>query len=625
MTLSAQAPEHAMHQRWQVEPEQRLGAQHRHSPRPLAENAGLDDAGVHEARQQQRIGPHQDAGRHAGERAARGGAPPDQAAEERRRELRDRGEGQQPDGGELRVTGQAVVQVGEEQDDEDCSAPDVQQHPASVAAAGEQRLAPLQHQRHDDVVRHHDGERDRLDDHHRGRGRQPADERRDGQQVVAGRQRQREHEHVAVELPGREGQHAGERDRHHEQVDQHQVERKQPGRPPDLGLAVVLHHGDVKLARQQHDGEQRQHRHRDQRAEQRLAGQHRGGIRTFERAGEQRERAVEQPERHENADRHERDELDQRFGRDRQHQSVLVLGGVDVPGSEQHCEQRHRDRDVEGDVAEHRLHRAARRSDVNQDRGQRGRHRFELQRDVRDGADDGDQRDGRGHRLRLAVAGGDEVGDRGDVLRLGQAHDTHDERRAQADHQNGAEIDGQELEAGARREADRAEEGPRRAVDRQRQRIDQMAQAAFAAEVPRLVAIARDHEQQSEVAERTGDDDPALQHAPCPRDPEVVPPQLSRVSLSQTACKASPPRSRADRGQYRGSAPGFGHRRIPAMRIGRARHLTSCRPRGIDPDQPRAACVARLAHRAGTPTSGTDRCSLLLQSSATCGGPPRPC
>ena len=66
---------------------------------------------------------------------------------------------------------------------------------------------------------------------------------------------------------------------------------------------------------------------------------------------------------------------------------------------------------------------------VREDGLERGRHRFELQRDVGDRADDGDQRDGRRHRLALAVARGDEVGDRGDVLRLGEPHDAHDQRR----------------------------------------------------------------------------------------------------------------------------------------------------------------------------------------------------
>ena len=169
--VERQAPDHAVHQRRQVEPEQMLRPQRIDAPR-----AGGEEACVGEARQQQRIGPGQDADGHAGDGAARGGAAPDQAAEERRRKLRDGGEGQEADGGELRVAGQAVIQVGEQQDDEDRDPPHGEQQRADVLAAGDQRLAPLQHPRHDDVVRHHDGERDRLDDHHGGRGRQAADE-----------------------------------------------------------------------------------------------------------------------------------------------------------------------------------------------------------------------------------------------------------------------------------------------------------------------------------------------------------------------------------------------------------------------------------------------------------------
>ena len=37
----------------------------------------------------------------------------------------------------------------------------------------------------------------------------------------------------------------------------------------------------------------------------------------------------------EGADRNEGDQLDHRFDRDRQHEPVLVLGGIDVPGAEQ--------------------------------------------------------------------------------------------------------------------------------------------------------------------------------------------------------------------------------------------------------------------------------------------------
>ena len=200
-----------------------------------------------------------------------------------------------------------------------------------------------------------------------------------------------------------------------------------------------------------------------------------GRRRALHRLAEQRDRAVEHPERDEDADRQERHELDDRFGGDREHQAVLMLGGIDVARAEQHGEGRHRQRDEQRDVAEQGPAGVIAGRDMSKDRFERGRHRLELQRDVGNGADDRDQRDGRGDGLALAVARGDEVGDRGDVLRLGEPHDARISRRAeQPDHEHRADIDGEEVVAGARGEADRAEERPGRAVDRQRQRIDQM-------------------------------------------------------------------------------------------------------------------------------------------------------
>ena len=103
-----------------------------------------------------------------------------------------------------------------------------------------------------------------------------------------------------------------------------------------------------------------------------------------------------------------------------------------------------------------------------QDNFERGGHRLELQRDIGHRSDDRDQRDGSGDRLALAVARADEVGDRGDVLAFGELDHAAQQRRAQPDHQDRADIDREEIDAGAGGKADRAEEGPGRAVDRQR-------------------------------------------------------------------------------------------------------------------------------------------------------------
>ena len=511
--IERQAPDHAVHQRRDFQPEQMLRAQHRQAPRPVGEDALADHADVGESRQQQRIGPDQDAGAHAGDGAVGGGAPPEQPAEKRRRQLRDGREGENADGEKLGVAGAAVIHIGEQQDDEDRQPPHREQQQADIAASRDQRLAPVQHQRHDDVVRHHDRQRHQFHDHHGGGRRQAADESHDGQHAGAGLQRQRQHEHVAVDLAGAKRQQAGKRDRHHEQIDRQQIERKQPGGALDLAFIVVLDHRHVELPRQQDDRHERQQRGGEQRVERRLPREDAGGLRAVPRRLEQRAGAAEHPEGHEDADREEGEQLDDRFGGDRQHQTVLVFGGVDMAGAEQHREGRHRQRDEQRNIAEQRLRGAGAGRDMRQDRFQRSRHGFELQRDIGNGADDGDQRDGCRHRLALAVTRGDEVGDRGGVLRLGQPHDADEQRREQADHQRRADIDGEEFVAGARGRADRAEEGPRGAIDRQRQRIDQQPAAAVAAEPALAVPVARHQEQQADIRKCRRDDDPALQHA----------------------------------------------------------------------------------------------------------------
>jgi hypothetical protein len=189
-----------------------------------------------------------------------------------------------------------------------------------------------------------------------------------------------------------------------------------------------------------------------------------------------------------------------------------VLGGIDMARAEQHRECRHRHGDEQRDVAEHRLRHAGGHVEMRQDGAQRRGHRLELQRDIGDRADDGDHSDSRGDRLVLAVARCDEVGDRGDVLRLGEAHDVHDERGGEPDHQHRPDIDGEKIVAGARGKPDRAEECPGGAVDRERERVDHHPRAAGTVARARLVAVARDDEQQPDIAERDDDEDPALQH-----------------------------------------------------------------------------------------------------------------
>ncbi|MHC2701275.1 hypothetical protein ACVMHZ_004408 [Bradyrhizobium liaoningense] len=420
----------------------------------------------------------------------------------------DGGKGEQTDGRELGIAERAIVEIGHHHDGEDREPPRAQQEVAEIGTAGAPLRPTLQHQRHHEVVRDHDGERDAFDDHHRGRRRQAADEDDDAEQIGAAFHRQRQHVHVGVGGAEREGHEAGDRDRDHEQIDGDEVEREQPSRATDLGIGGILHHADVELARQQHDRAQRQQRHGQEVADRRRVVDRAHRLRRLHRALDQL-MWREHPEGDEDAGGEEGDQLDDGFGRDRQHQAVLVLCGIGLPRAEQHREGRHRQRHHQRHVADDR--------DVGeglvlaQDRFERGGNRLELERDIGHRADDRHQRDGRRHRLALAVAGPDEVGDRGDVVGFGELDHAAQHAGAEPDHQDRAEIDREEVGRGAGGEADRAEEGPGGAVDRQRQRIDQPG-GATAPGRRAAVAMARHQEQEADITERGGDHAPVVQH-----------------------------------------------------------------------------------------------------------------
>ncbi len=219
------------------------------------------------------------------------------------------------------------------------------------------------------------------------------------------------------------------------------------------------------------------------------------------------------------------------LGRHRQHQAVLVLGGVGLPCAEQHGEGRHRQRHHQCDVADDR--------DVGEglvfaeDGLQRGRHRLELQRDVGHRADDRDSGDGGRHRLVFAVAGADEVRDRGDVVGFRQLDHAAQDTGPEPDHQDRSDIDGEEVGRGTGGEADRAEERPGGAVDRQRQRIDPPGGTAAPGRRT-AVAMARHQEQKADIAEGGGDHAPVVQHGKrasrkAPTAPELIfPANLAR-------------------------------------------------------------------------------------------------
>ena len=207
---------------------------------------------------------------------------------------------------------------------------------------------------------------------------------------------------------------------------------------------------------------------------------------------------------HEGPDREKGDKLDDGLEGDGRHHALVALGAVEMPGTEDDGEggerQRHRQRAVpppgDGDGG----FRAGGQQMIA------GRDRLELQGDVGNDADHGDQGDERGQAGALAVAAGYEVGDRGDAVSAGDADHLAHQDPGQQHRQHRPEVDWQEPDPGRRCPPDAAEVGPGGAVDGQRQRVDPGVVDHRAAERRPPVAEGGDGKEQQQVAEGDPED-----------------------------------------------------------------------------------------------------------------------
>ncbi len=366
-----------------------------------------------EARQEKDVGPDEKAADHPRDRAAGIGLPPDETTEERRRHLRDGGEGEQSERGKPGADiGGAIIAVAEEEDDEDRRSADIEERTGHVLlerAAGAEPAA--QEYRHDDVVRNHDRERDRSDDDHGGRCGEAADEgeKRDERHVAGKRQRQK----IEIRIAGAgEGQDAGDRDRQDEGVDCDQIEREEDARRAQFVIGAVFHDRHVELPGKHDDAEGGKRDHQNPARDRRLVferGEHRG---TLLRFCPQICRPAEQEEDDIDAHREHRHELDDRFHRDREDQAVLVFRRIRVARTEDDRETGEKERDQKRQVDEVLARAYAVVAGVDH-RGDRTRHRLELQCDIGNGPDERDQRDDCRNGRVLAVARSHEIGDGG--------------------------------------------------------------------------------------------------------------------------------------------------------------------------------------------------------------------
>ena len=471
-----------------------------------SEPARLGDRGQH-----QRVDPHRKPGQQPGQRAGRGAALPVQPAEQGGRELGHSGKADQPDADQrVSLAGQMEVRIAQQHQAQNGGATHAEQHTGQVMPGARTELARAQQQGHHKFIADHGGDRNGLHDHHAGGRRQAADKGKQGQRVLPRRQRQRQDKILGIHGCRTKVQQTAQRNRQHEQVDDQHVEREHPDRAPQVAFTHVLHHHDLKLARQEHD---RQHRQQDLgkplgpgKVGTLLQPQQVCQRRHRTRARKQVGQAVEQAIDHEHTDGQKRHQLDERLEGDGCHHALVPFGGVELARAKDHAEpgqdQGHIERAIAVPVPP-RCHAGAARRRQQRVTGGDG---LELQRDVGHDADHRDQRHETREQRALARAAGDEVGDRGDAVDAGDADHLADHDPAQDHGEGGTEIDRQKPDAAGCGAAHAAEVGPGRAVHRHRQGIDPGA-VDHRAPLPRApVADIGDREQQQQIGERSSDD-----------------------------------------------------------------------------------------------------------------------
>ena len=257
------------------QPEQPLGREQRDPERAALEEVRGHPAGLGHRRQHQRVGPEGEAAEQAAERAGPRSAAPVHAAEQRRRELGDGGEADEADRDQrVGFAGDPEVEVAEHQHRDDGGAADVEEQPRQVAALAGAEAAEPQQRRHDEVVADHGRDRDGLDDQHAGQRREAADVGEERQRRRALPERQRQDEGLGVGLPRTEDEQAADGDRQHEDVDEQEIGREQPGGAADVPLVDAFDDHDLELPRQQ---QHREHGEDGQREPLRVVERRRPG------------------------------------------------------------------------------------------------------------------------------------------------------------------------------------------------------------------------------------------------------------------------------------------------------------------------------------------------------------
>ena len=447
------------------------------APRPATQEVGRKPAGFGDRRQHQRIGPQQKAGEQASLRAVASSVAPVHAAQHGWGELGHCSKADQTNAYQrIGFASQMEIAVAQQQHKCDRAAPDPQQQAGQVTGRMVADAAGAQQQRHDQIITDHAGDCDRFHHDHAGGGGQTADESQQGEPDLPVGQRYRKNEGLRVRLAGTGQQHPTESDGEDEHIDQQQVGREHPCGAAQMALIDVFHHHDLELARQENH---RQHRQQSER-EPLTPGKCRrppatGQLRqrrnlrgTFEDVAH----AVEQAVAHVQSDGQKCHQLDERLEGDRRDHAFMALQRVQTPCAEHGGKAGQSKGEVKRAVVPPARRRQMRGTARVGQHPEPNRDSLELQCDVGNDANHGDDRDHAGEHRALSVPAADEVGDRRDAVAFGDAHHLAHDQPCQHHRQGGPEIDWQKPDARAGGTADAAEIGPGTAVDRYRQGVD---------------------------------------------------------------------------------------------------------------------------------------------------------
>ena len=319
---------------------------------------------------------------------------------------------------------------------------------------------------------------------------------------------QSEHKSIGIEALPLEMQQATQGQRQNENIDQQQIQRKQPDRAPQVRFVDVFDNDDLELARQKNDGQPGKQDHRRPRPgttgiELEQARQFRAVGSTLKEIGESAKHAVS----HEQAHRHEGDQLDHRLESHRCHHAFVALGGIEMARSEKDSEQRQHGSNQQSGIEPPGQHALV---GMREKHAEAGRNRLQLKCNVRHDAHHGNHGHQTGEQLTLAIARSNEIGNRSNALRLADADHLDDDTDEQQ-HQRRTEINGQEGKATRGGPPDTAVKGPGRAIDGQRQGIHIGRDNGFSGIGPRI-AETGNSKKQPEIGGCQQRDKPAGKH-----------------------------------------------------------------------------------------------------------------